>query len=226
MTPTTLSLGRPRGNTVITTPGPVVPAVPTAEALSSEATRLLALPPPADILGPEQARWRRWLGRAFWMYHSTLRLLYGSDALKTGPGRTRRPDSLITTTRWRVGMRVLRSSLLVGKVLSIMRMCRNPGMCPKPWAVVLLFTGALADTVVDHEAMYHLTPRESLRVVHDREQDGKGLRRERRRLLQRRAMKSVCITVGLALLHVAFLGMSALDLHGGMVGGVRSLFFR
>jgi hypothetical protein len=225
MTPTTLSLGRPRGNTVITAPGPIVPAVPTAEALSSETTRLLALPPPAEILGPEQARWRRWLRRAFWTYYSTLRLLYGSGALKTGPGRIRRPDSLIMTTRWRVGMRALRSSLLVGKVLSIAHVCRDPTRCPKPWAVALLFTGPLADTIVDHEAMYRLTPRENLRM-HEREQDGKFARRERRRLIQRRAMKSVCITVGLALLHVVLLGVSASDIHGGMVGGIRSFFIR
>ncbi|KAF9482726.1 kinase-like protein [Pholiota conissans] len=221
---TMLSVGRPRANTITSAtpiPEPLVPLAAT-EPLSSETTRLLALPPPDEILGPEQRQWRMWLSRTLWIYHSALRLVFGKDVLR--PSR-RRPDSVVATRRWRVGMRLFRSVVLVAKVMSIARVCRDPLTCSRPWVIAFLFAGALADTVFDHEAMYTLRPGEMQRRYNDLH-DEKRSRRERRARLQRRAMRSVCVTVGLAVLHVALLGVGMSDMHEGMVGGIRSLFIR
>ena len=96
-------------------------------------------------------------------------------------------------------MRIMRSSLLVVKVLTIPRVCLNPATRPRPVVAALLLGAAIVDTVIDHDEV--------------------GVRRERfeERRGQRRWMswggrrlKGVWITVGLALFHAGALGLSTL----------------
>jgi hypothetical protein len=98
--------------------------------LAHDKAKLLALPSPIDVLGPEEGSWRSWLSLASWIVagHRYRRWML-----------RRRVD----TRGWRkFGMRVLRSCLLIAKVSTIPRLCPDP-------VVALLLGAALADSVVD-----------------------------------------------------------------------------
>lgn len=172
--------------------------------LDAESARLLALPPPSEILGPEQARWRRWLAHTMWVYRTALRV-----ALRTPPGayvaQRKRPAAWTVSARWRTGTRVLRSSLLALKVLSLTRACRDPVGCPRGGAIALLLAAALADTAIDHEQFYDA--REG-RALQKGGSAGHRSSKERRKKAQRAAVKSLWITAGLTVLHVAVLGLN------------------
>ena len=75
--------------------------------LAHDKAKLLALPSPIDVLGPEEGSWRSWLSIRSWMVagHKYRRWLLRRRVDTRGRGR------------WpRFGMRVLRSCLLIVKV--------------------------------------------------------------------------------------------------------------
>ena len=79
--------------------------------LAHDKAKLLALPSPIDVLGPEEGSWRSWLSFASWIvagqrYRRWMLLQRRVDTRGGGGGR-----------RWQYfGMRVLRSCLLIVKV--------------------------------------------------------------------------------------------------------------
>jgi hypothetical protein len=78
--------------------------------LAHDQVKLLALPSPIDVLGPEEGSWRSWLSLASWMVagHRYRRWMLRHRLDTRGGGGNR---------RWRnFGMRVLRSCLLIVKV--------------------------------------------------------------------------------------------------------------
>ena len=81
--------------------------------LAHDKAKLLALPSPIDVLGPEEGSWRSWLSFASWIVTGQRyrRWIWQRRVDTKGVGgRGRR--------RWRrFGMRVLRSCLLIVKVL-------------------------------------------------------------------------------------------------------------
>lgn len=99
--------------------------------------------------------------------------------------------------RNRLCLRLLRSSLLVVKVLTISRVCVDPATRPRPVVVALLLVAAVSDTVIDHE--------------------DEGAERQ---LATGYWMRGVWVTVGLALLHVGILGLSAWSEWGGADSGL------
>lgn len=75
--------------------------------LAHDKAKLLALPSPIDVLGPEEGSWRSWLSITSWMVagHRYRRWVL-RRRVDTRGGR-----------RWqRLGMKVLRSCLLIVKV--------------------------------------------------------------------------------------------------------------
>ena len=98
-----------------------------------------------------------------------------------------------------MGMRIVRSSLLVVKVLTIPRLCFDPTMRPRPVVAALLLAVAVADSVIDHD---------EVSVGHERE--GRSTRR-RWMSWRGRRVGGVWITVGLAAFHFGVLGVSVLS---------------
>jgi hypothetical protein len=96
-------------------------------------------------------------------------------------------------------MRIVRSLLLVVKVLTIPRVCLNPSTRPRPVVAALLLGAAVLDTVIDHDD-----------VGVGRE--GSEERRNERRWMSwgGRRLGGAWITVGLALFHASVLGLSTL----------------
>ena len=101
-----------------------------------------------------------------------------------------------------MGMRILRSSLLVVKVLSISRLCVDPTTRPRPVVAALLLAVAVVDPVIDHD--------EVVGVGHEREERERSIRRRWMSWGGRR-VGGVWVTVGLALFHAGVLGLSALS---------------
>lgn len=76
--------------------------------LAHDKAKLLALPSPIDVLGPEEGSWRSWLSFTSWIVagHGYRRWMFQSRA-----------DTRREKRRWqKYGMRLLRSCLLVVKV--------------------------------------------------------------------------------------------------------------
>jgi hypothetical protein len=97
-------------------------------------------------------------------------------------------------------MRIVRSSLLVVKVLTIPRVCLDPTMRPRPVVAALLLGAAVVDTVINHDEM---------RAGCERSEERRNQRRWWRNWGERR-LGSVWITVGLAVFHASVLGVSTL----------------
>lgn len=80
--------------------------------LAHDKAKLLALPSPIDILGPEEGSWRSWFSLTSWIVagHRYRRWMSRRRVVTRGiGGRGGR--------RWRIfGMRFLRSCLLIAKV--------------------------------------------------------------------------------------------------------------
>ena len=126
-----------------------------------------------------------------------------SDTERRGKRRKRRQSRTSSSNslvrRRPMGMRVVRSSLLVVKVLTIPRLCLDPTARPRPVVAALLLAVAVADSVIDHD---------EVGVGHERE--GRSTRR-RWMSWHGRRLGSVWITVGLAAFHFGVLGVSALS---------------
>lgn len=159
-----------------------------------EGTRLLALPSPAEVLGPEEDSWRNWLTWNMWMPFLTgifFRSNKHRRSKKKGPmERGRKKTNGFS-------LRLVRSSLLVMKVLTISQVCVDPVTRPRPVVVTLLLVAAVSDTVIEHE-------------------DEAGERRE----VTGYRIRGVWVTMGLALLHVGILGLSAWSEWGGAGSGL------
>ena len=87
--------------------------------LAHDQVKLLALPSPIDILGPEEGSWRSWLSLASWIVagHRFRRWMLRRRVDTRGEEGKR---------RWqKFGMRVLRSCLLIVKVLALFSLCRS-----------------------------------------------------------------------------------------------------
>lgn len=97
--------------------------------------------------------------------------------------------------RWRL----IRSSLLVVKALTVSRVCLDPTTRPRPAVVAFLLIAAVADTVVD---MGGSAPADSDSVAFGPSSEGRlsilGL-----------SIRGVWVTVGLAFFHLGVLGLSA-----------------
>ena len=105
---------------------------------TSEKMQLLALPSPDDGRKSEDGDvWFRWLEAL----KAWLDLVYSS----TERGRGERRNLAA------VGMRLMRSGLLVGKVLTIGRMCPDPRTRPRLLVSGFLLALAIWDTILDHD---------------------------------------------------------------------------
>lgn len=203
----TLSVARPRVE-VTTSASTDTPANAVAAVTELQSSRLLALPPPSEIFGPEQVRWRHWLAQTMWIYRTTLRAVAGMPPATQGHAKHKKrpPGAWVTGARWRTGTRVLRSTLLALKVLSLARTFWSPAMTPPRGVVSLLVLAALADTVIDHEQLYEVTEKRA------KEKDGESVGSSRLpRWKARKTTKSLWITGGLALFHVVVLGASGVS---------------
>ncbi|EDR06625.1 uncharacterized protein LACBIDRAFT_299595 [Laccaria bicolor S238N-H82] len=109
--------------------------VDEAASAATERARLLGLPSPTEVLGPEEGVWGGWWRKARVVARRNL-------------GITRRGR------RGKVYLRVVRSVVLVAKVLSIPHICSSypvGEMRPRMGVVALLLGAAVADTVVEYE---------------------------------------------------------------------------
>jgi hypothetical protein len=169
-----------------------------------EQSRLLALPSPTEILGPDERSWRAWASWKLWTRFIMKTIVGASGSEHRRKWKKRRQSNVNSLVRRRpgsMGMRIVRSSLLVVKVLTIPRLCLNPTMRPRPVVAALLLAVAVVDSVLDHD---------EVGVGHEREE------RERstwRRWISWRGRRlgSVWIPIGLALFHAGVLGLSALS---------------
>ena len=100
-----------------------------------------------------------------------------------------------------MGMRIVRSSLLVVKVLSISRLCLDPTTRPRPVVAALLLAVAVVDPAIDHD---------EVGVGYEKEDRERSMRRRWMSWGGRR-VGGVWVTVGLALFHAGVLGLSALS---------------
>ena len=189
------------GSTVATTPesatveGPIPP----------EQSRLLALPSPTEILGPDERSWRAWASWKLWtrfIMETVIGVSNGEHRRKQKKRRqSRTSDPFVRRRPGGLGMRIMRSSLLVVKVLTISRLCLDPTTRPRPVVATLLLAVAVVDSVIDHD---------EVGVGHEREERGRSMQR-RWMSWRGRRLGGVWITVGLALFHVGVLGLSALS---------------
>uniref|UniRef100_A0A8H7XRT1 non-specific serine/threonine protein kinase n=1 Tax=Psilocybe cubensis TaxID=181762 RepID=A0A8H7XRT1_PSICU len=184
-----LPLARPRGELSVSSASGAPDTIKNEDY--SEPTRVLALPSPVEVLGPEETSLRNWLTWKMWKPLLTgvfFPVKKGRRSKKGVPAGKNWHHS-----RNRLGLRLIRSSLLVVKVLTISRVCLNPATRPRPVVVALLLVAAVSDTVIDHE--------------------DEGTERQ---LRTGSRVRGVWVTVGLALLHFGILGLSAWSEWGGV----------
>ncbi|KIM42420.1 hypothetical protein M413DRAFT_444837 [Hebeloma cylindrosporum] len=172
-----------------------------------EQSRLLALPSPTEILGPDERSWRAWASWKLWTRFIMETVIGVSDSEHRRRRKKRRQSRTFNANANRfvrrgMGMRIVRSALLVAKVLTIPRLCLDPTTRPRPVVAALLLAVAVVDSVIDHDGV--------VGVGHEREERGRERSTTRRRWMSciGRRMGSVWITVGLALFHVGVLGLS------------------
>ncbi|KAF8157058.1 kinase-like domain-containing protein [Crassisporium funariophilum] len=139
-------------------------------ALAPEKARLLALPSPIDVLGPEEGSWRSWMstkgwigvGKAWgrWILGRSVTARAAGIRKRSGEGGTgsrgrRRIAREDKARRWRsIGLRVMRSFLLIAKVMTIPRLCPDPMTRPRPMVAAIMLGAAVADTVLDHDGSW------------------------------------------------------------------------
>ncbi|KAF8815160.1 kinase-like protein [Phlegmacium glaucopus] len=95
-----------------------------------EKAKLLALPSPTDVFGPEEGSWRSWLSLSWWLMvvQRRKRWIFRRQLYPRGLGSRGGRGK-----RWQIlGMRVLRSCLLIVKISTIPRLCPDPTtrLCP------------------------------------------------------------------------------------------------
>jgi len=173
---------------------------------------MLALPSPSEILGPEEGGWQSWFSWRAWVKT-------GKTFIRGSKGGSRRPGRVL-------GLKLLRSSLLVVKVLTIPRLCTDPTTSPRPVVAGFLLALAVADTVVDHRDF--VMPR-SRRGSFKAGQGTRGLSRsDDFRNTQIGGLGSgIWLSLGLAALHFGVLGLNALGgrsygTHDGVLGEIWS----
>jgi hypothetical protein len=164
-----LPLSRPWTDTSV---GSTVAAASTSAAVEGpvppDQIRLLALPSPTEILGPDERSWRAWASWRLWTQFIMETVVGVSDRRKRKKRRQSRTSGAVNANplaRRRsggMGMRIVRSSLLVVKVLSISRLCVDPTTRPRPVVAALLLAVAVVDPVIDHD--------EVVGVGHEREE--------------------------------------------------------
>ncbi|KDR72649.1 hypothetical protein GALMADRAFT_142947 [Galerina marginata CBS 339.88] len=191
-----LPLARPWTDTSApTSPTPNEGTSMELASLAADKSQRLALPSPVEVLGPEEGSWRSWFTWNTWR-HFVTGVVFRRD------NHRRKKKARILTERdlhghGGMGMRLIRSSLLVVKILTIPRLCPNSMTRPRPVIVALLLAAAVADTVIDHDA----EPPETMLMRQDSRGRGKTMGWR---------MRGVWVTLGLGLLHVGVLGLSAL----------------
>ncbi len=108
-----------------------------------------------------------------------------------------------------VAMKLLRSSLLVAKVLTIRRVCPDPLTRPRPLASAFLLALAICDTVLDHDDWNR---REGEGGSHDK-REKEGIRLLRRNAVvnaMSRVGSGIWITVALTLFHFTLVGLTSM----------------
>lgn len=159
-------------------------------SLINEIPRMLELPSSVEILGVEQSIWRRWLTWTTW----TAFLSSNVSGARHKSWRGHQP----ARRQWMVlGVKTIRTSLLVVKVVTLGWLCPEPLTHPRTWAVAMLLTVAVADMVRDHEDEHDLRRRPG------------GEKQQASRLLSRRGWRSLYVTVGLTALHFGVIGLAS-----------------
>lgn len=133
--------------------------------LAHETAKLLALPSPIDVLGPEEGSWRSWLSLSSWVVAGQrykgwmFRRRVDTRGFGGRGGRDK---------RWQIfGMRILRNCLLIVKVLRLLLISiewsltcpnikisiipRDPLTRPHPAITAFLLGAAVTDSVLDHD---------------------------------------------------------------------------
>lgn len=181
-----------------------VPIVP-------EKVHLLTLPSPREVLGPEESNERGWFSWPTWA---------------GGTGKKRRRSSVGSRKERRtwgvLGMRILRSSVLVVKVLTIPRLCTDPTTRPRPVIAALLLALALMDTVVDHQDFTVDDRQRKPSISREREKTTIGGTNVLHSSGLRRVGSGIWISLGLGLLHFAVLGLSNASSSPGAAGDIWS----
>jgi len=145
---------------------------------------ILTLPSPAEVSGSEESLLQSWFN---W---GVFKLL-----LDTHQGR-----------RWaEMVMRLIRSLLLIAKVMTLRGVCPDPSTGPRPIVTAFLLALAIGDTVLDHHDWN--VPVRRRRSKQRSEDNGVGNRSPVQRLLSRLGTRML-ITVGLTILHFAFVSLS------------------
>lgn len=151
---------------------------------------VLTLPSPAEVSEPEDSPLQSWFN---W---GVFKLL-----LDTHQGM-----------RWaEMMMRLIRSVLLIAKVITLRGMCPDPSTGPRPIVAAFLLALAIGDTVLDHHDWN--VPVRGRRSKQRSEDNGVGNRSPVLRLLSHFGTR-MWITIGLTILHFALISLSSSS-HGG-----------
>ena len=160
---------------------------------------LLALPSSIEVLGPAEGSWRSLLHWRTWMRFWIGVLFRRGKPRK----RTKRNGTGIQTQDHSgLGLKILRSSLLIIKVWTIPRICPDPLTRLRAFVAAVLLAAALADTVIDYDA----------RSPQKRGQNG-----QRRQGITVRS-RGLWVTLALALFHFAVLAFGSWAERSGLGG--------
>ena len=162
---------------------------------TSEKTQLLALPSPDEVGRLEEEVWFRWLEAL----KAWLDLAHSSTEI----GRRERRNLAA------VAMKLVRSALLVTKVLTIGQVCPDPRTRPRSLVSAFLLALAICDTVLDHDD-WKGQEGEGTRTNQDK-REKEGIRLLRRTIL--RVGSGIWFTAALTLFHFALTSGSKGGFH-------------
>jgi hypothetical protein len=147
---------------------------------------ILTLPSSAEVLGADDSLLQSWFN---W---GTFRVLLDTNERK----------------RWtEMMMRLIRSLLLLAKVMTLRGMCPDPSTGPRPIVAAFLLALAVGDTVLDHHDL-HVQVRRRRSKSRNEDKIPERTQSPMLRLLSRFGSR-IWITVGLTILHFALISLSS-----------------
>ena len=123
-------------------------------------------------------------------------------------------------------MRLIRSLLLITKVMTLRGLCPDPSTGPRPIVATLLLALAIGDTVIDHDWSVQVRRRGS-RHGKSRPEDDELLRNRSPMIrFLSRFDAGVWITVGLTVLHFALITLSGMSDRDGFLTEIAVIWRR
>lgn len=121
-------------------------------------------------------------------------------------------------------MRLIRSLLLITKVITLRGMCRDPSTGPRPIVAAFLLVLAIGDTILDQNDWNDQVRRRGSKQAISRSEDiGVRNRSPMLRLLSRFGGR-MWITVGLTIVHFALISLSSSSNGEGFVREITALW--